>query len=83
MGDLLAFKGYVNASAPFNWGEYDYIWKSDRRYHDFQPSNDYNTSCQYPRLWEQNGYLVGNDITSKMHGCMESEFDQVCICLSK
>jgi alpha-1,3-glucan synthase len=77
MGDLIGFDGYVNASAPFNWDEYDYIWKTDRRYHDFQPGNTRNYSCQYPPIWDQDGYPIGEDIKEQMHGCRESEFDAV------
>ena len=77
MGDLIAFEGFVNASTPFNWDEHDYMWKSDRRYHDFQPDNSKNVSCQYPRLWGEDGYELGADITQYMHGCRMGEFDQV------
>ena len=82
MGDLLAFKGYVNTSAPFNWHEHDYIWKGERRYHDFQPGNTKNTSCEYPRMWGQNGYPMTKDITDQMDGCRDSEFDSVLYNLS-
>jgi hypothetical protein len=77
MGDLIAFDGYVNASTPFNWHEYDYIWKGDRRYHDFQPGNAKNQSCQYPRIWGQDGFPLTQDILDQMDGCRESEFDLV------
>lgn len=79
MGDLLAFKGYVNASAPFNFQEYDYVWKTDRRYHDFQPGGERNSSCDYPRMWGQDGFPLTKDITDQMNGCKASEFDHVGI----
>lgn len=79
MGDLVGFQGHLNQSAPFTWKEYDYVWKTDRRYHDFQPGNAENASCQYPRMYEENGLLIGNDITEEMDGCRESEFDQVLL----
>ncbi|KAL9004469.1 MAG: hypothetical protein Q9188_002722, partial [Gyalolechia gomerana] len=76
MGNLLSFEGYVNASASFSWHEHNFLWKGERRYHDFSPGNDWNASCEYPRLWGQDGYLVGPDITSQMKGCKSSEYDQ-------
>jgi len=77
MGDLIAFDGYVNATTPFSWQEYDYLWKTETRYHDFQPGNDRNASCQYPRIWGQDGFPLTHDILDQMHGCKDSEFDQV------
>ena len=77
MGDLIAFEGYVNASDPFNWHEYDYIWKGGRRYNDFQPGNNKNTTCEYPPMWGQDGYPLSSDILDQMDGCKDSEFDQV------
>lgn len=77
MGNLMAFdNGFTNTSVPFNWDEYDYLWKDpQRQYHDFVPSNERNLSCQYPRIWEQNGYLLPQDIVAQQHGCRASEFD--------
>ncbi|KKY18703.1 putative alpha-glucan [Phaeomoniella chlamydospora] len=76
MGDLLSFENYVNSSAPFTWNEYDVLWKSDRRYHDFSIKNDVNSSCEFPRMWEETGHPVGQDILSKQQaGCKESDFD--------
>jgi alpha-1,3-glucan synthase len=78
MGDLIAFDGSVNASAGFRWDEYDYVWKTiDRRYHDFHPGNERNKSCEYPRIWGQDGYLIGDDVKQYMDGCRDSEFDAV------
>lgn len=78
MANLLAPKEYLNASTPFNWNEYDYVWKDpNRRYHDFQPGNAHNASCEYPRMWGQNGFPLTKDITDQMNGCRDSEFDMV------
>ena len=78
MGNLLSFEGYVNSSTPFSWQEHNFIWKHhDRRYHDFAPGNDYNASCEYPRMWNQDGYPIGPEILSQQKGCKDSEYDQV------
>ena len=77
MGNLLAFGGHVNETTPFSYHEYDYVWKSGRRYHDFQPGDAVNHSCQYPRMWGQDGYPVPKDITDQMDSCRISEFDMV------
>lgn len=85
MGDLLAFKQYENASAPFDWQEYDYMWKSDRRYIDFLPSDAQNSSCQFPTFYGEDGSTLSN--ITDLTGCRASEFDQVRIkdlgCLSR
>lgn len=86
MGDLVAFKEYENASAPFDWQEYDYMWKGDRRYWDFEPSSEHNASCVYPPFWDENGYLEGTNVTANFDGCRASEFDQVrvsTVCLDE
>ncbi len=82
MGDLLAFDGSVNASAGFKWDEYDFVWKTDRRYHDFHPGNTRNSSCDYPAIWNQDGFPIGDNIKDHMHGCRDSEFDSVRLPLS-
>jgi alpha-1,3-glucan synthase len=76
MGDLIGFKGSLNETAAFQWDEYDFAWKSDRRYHDFQPGNTDNTSCVYPTMYNEEGSFLAN-ITDDFHHCKESEFDQV------
>lgn len=76
MGNLLAYgDGYTNTTAEFRFHEYDFLWKGEARYHDFEPGNDINSSCQYPRIWEQNGYLLPSNISDEFHGCRASEFD--------
>ncbi|KAG9244410.1 glycoside hydrolase family 13 protein [Calycina marina] len=70
MGDLMGFEGYLNDSTgtPFAYGEHDFIWKSERRYWDFHPSNDYNESCEYPDQWLAEGDPLGENITSLLYG---------------
>ncbi|KAF2759017.1 alpha-1,3-glucan synthase Ags2 [Pseudovirgaria hyperparasitica] len=78
MGDLFSFKGYENVSTPFSFNEYDVVYKSDRQYLDFSYKNEWNASCQYPRLWQADGYPMANAsvLDGISHGCMDSEFDQ-------
>jgi alpha-1,3-glucan synthase len=73
MGDLIGFKGHLNESTPFNWGEYDYVWKSERRYLDFEPGDGVNESCVYPRFWDDDGYPM-TSVYADENGCRESEF---------
>ncbi|KAL9107013.1 MAG: hypothetical protein Q9227_008049 [Pyrenula ochraceoflavens] len=78
MGDLLAFKPFMNASTPFNWDEYDVIWKGERQYLDFHTGNDHNPECKYPVFYEETGLPSGPNITQHLHdGCKDSDFDQV------
>lgn len=79
MGDLIGMQGYMNASTPFNWDEHDFLWKSDRRYWDFQPGDKKNASCKYPDIYNEDGYPVRSNVTEHYNGCRESEFDQVCL----
>lgn len=77
MGDLVSFKGYENTSTPFLLDEHVAEWRNPgRRYLDFDIGNEYNATCEYPRFWLETGYLVGEDVTSGMKGCYNSEFDQ-------
>lgn len=78
MTDLLGMAGQVNATqpAPFLWDEYDYAWKSDQRYHDFAPGNERNYSCEYPRLWGQDGYPLAQEYINDEKSCRVSDFDQ-------
>ena len=79
LGDLIGFQGWLNSTSltPFNFHEYEYVWKSERRYHDFEPGVAVNASCTYPRMWGQDGYPLAQDIEAELHGCRESEFDLV------
>ncbi|RAL64964.1 hypothetical protein DID88_001554 [Monilinia fructigena] len=77
MGDLIAFKGYENSSTPFKLTEHEVLWRNEnRQYLDFSFSDKYNKTCNYPRFWLDTGYPVKEDVTSKMKGCYDSEFDQ-------
>lgn len=84
MGDLLQWVGKENVTAPFRWDEYDVRYKSSRQYLDFSIGNNLNATCQYPRMWGENGYPLANtsqptqDIMEQ-HLCKDSEFDQVKI----
>ncbi len=81
MGNLIGFEGFLNATAPFRPAEHKAQWKSDRHYVDFSFGNTYNTTCEYPRFWNESGLRVlkGDDATfSQLNGCYDSEFDQVC-----
>ncbi|MCJ1398815.1 Cell wall alpha-1,3-glucan synthase ags1 [Xylographa trunciseda] len=76
MSDLIGFEGYLNASTPFLTSEHSVQWKTDRQYLDFAFGNDYNETCEYPRFYNETGYPVGEDVTSQLVGCFNSEFDQ-------
>ena len=75
MGDLIGFGGSLNQTTPFSFDEYDPVWKSGRRYHDFLPSAERDPDCKMPRMWAQNGLPLNHTITSQWHGCRDSEFD--------
>uniref|UniRef100_A0A093V713 alpha-1,3-glucan synthase n=1 Tax=Talaromyces marneffei PM1 TaxID=1077442 RepID=A0A093V713_TALMA len=76
MGDLIGFEGHLNNSALFNSHGYNYVWKTSRRYHDFQPGNEWLDDCEweYPRFWDDSGQGVIE--TNLTRGCQNSEFDQ-------
>ncbi|KAI0950602.1 hypothetical protein AcV7_009015 [Taiwanofungus camphoratus] len=80
MSDLVGFQGYVNASAPFSLSEYEGVWKKPlyvpwgfEEYADFAVDNTYNSSCQLPVFWNDDG---SQQNVSWSGGCYESEFDQ-------
>jgi alpha-1,3-glucan synthase len=87
MADLIGVDGYLNESAPFNPGEYDVVWKTDRNYSDFEFGNVRKDSCQYPRFWNESGERVLEEASqrpaqidenfTRLVGCYDSEFDQV------
>ncbi|KKY19706.1 putative alpha-glucan synthase ags2 [Phaeomoniella chlamydospora] len=76
MGNLLGFKGYFNTSTPFTVNEHHVQWVSSRRYLDFDFSNDYNETCDYPAFWKESGYPVSDSVNDRLTGCYNSEFDQ-------
>ena len=76
MADLIGFEGHRNSSTPFTIAEHRTLWKSDRRYFDFDLGNTYNDSCVYPRFWSDSGFPADPKVTGQMHGCYDSDFDQ-------
>ena len=76
MSDLIGFEGYLNTTTPFEVGEHRATWKNSRHYIDFHISNDYNDTCNYPRLYNETGLPVDTDVTSQLLGCYNSDFDQ-------
>lgn len=80
MGDLIGFKGFDNTSAPFSPTEYQVKLRSDRHYLDFDFGNTYNTTCHYPRFWDETGFPVtanSDPEFGQLKGCYDSEFGQV------
>ncbi|KAL4797044.1 hypothetical protein BDV19DRAFT_397901 [Aspergillus venezuelensis] len=76
MGDLIGFQGYLNETTPFSVKEHQVLWKSERRYVDFDIGNTYNETCNYPRFWNETGYPVSQDVRDELQGCYDSDFDQ-------
>ncbi|KAJ5493285.1 Cell wall alpha-1-3-glucan synthase ags1 [Penicillium diatomitis] len=76
MGDLIGFEGYLNSTTPFSVKEHKTEWKTSRRYVDFDIGNNYNTTCDYPRFWYENGYPVNATLIEGLVGCYDSDFDQ-------
>ncbi|KAJ5247743.1 alpha-1-3-glucan synthase [Penicillium chermesinum] len=76
LGDLIGFEGYLNTTTPFSVKEHPTTWKSDRRYVDFDIGNTYNSTCDYPRFWYENGFPVNESMTAGLVGCYDSDFDQ-------
>ncbi|KGO47515.1 Glycosyl transferase, family 1 [Penicillium expansum] len=76
MGDLIGFEGHLNTSTPFSEKEYKTLWKTERQYRDFHIGADYNTTCDYPRFWFEDGFPVNETETSALVGCFNSDFDQ-------
>lgn len=79
MGDFVGFKDHLNTSTPFSLTEYDAVWKLPtyvpwgiEEYPDFKFSNDYNSTCDYPTFWLDDGTTVESGAV----GCYNSEFDQ-------
>ncbi|GFZ48862.1 hypothetical protein JCM24511_06611 [Saitozyma sp. JCM 24511] len=75
MGDLLGFEGYLNQTTPFSFSEHNAIWKSSRRYWDFDLGED-AVDCQPPRFWDQDGRRIGDNVTAHLTRCRSSDFDQ-------
>ncbi|KAI9836233.1 MAG: hypothetical protein M1819_001570 [Sarea resinae] len=76
MGDLIGFEGYLNASTPYDPGEHNALWKTERHYHDFSFGNNELAKCEYPRFWDDDGHEVLKNGTEDLIGCRDSDFDQ-------
>lgn len=79
MSDLLGFEGYLNGTAPFKWDEHKAVWKSSRRYWDFDVSNDKLSDCDgdWPKFWAKDATMIGSNVTDNFKNCRKSEFDLV------
>ncbi|THG99779.1 hypothetical protein EW026_g2645 [Hermanssonia centrifuga] len=80
MADLVGFQGYLNTSAPFDLNEHNGVWKHPTyipwgfdEYKDFVIDNTWNTSCQLPPLWINDGTVEDPGWGG---GCKQSDFDQ-------
>ncbi|KAJ5589900.1 hypothetical protein N7450_003872 [Penicillium hetheringtonii] len=76
LSNLIGFKGHLNDSADFNPHEYEVQWVTDRKYADFQFSNEYNESCNFPKFWDETGYPITSGGPMDLEGCYNSDFDQ-------
>ncbi|KAJ5344880.1 hypothetical protein N7452_002884 [Penicillium brevicompactum] len=76
LSNLIGFQGHLNDSADFKASEYKVEWVTDRQYADFNFSNVYNESCNYPKFWEETGYPLTTQGVQDLHGCYDSDFDQ-------
>lgn len=53
------------------------IYKTDRHYLDFTFPTGYNKTCEnFPRLYYESGYEVGEEVYSMFEGCYDGDFDQ-------
>lgn len=79
MGDLIGFEGYLNISAPYVPAhEHEALWKTSRRYHDFDFGTVFNSTCMdFPRLFWDNGSEVQQSVYDTFGGCYDGDFDQV------
>ncbi|KAF4539253.1 Alpha-glucan synthase [Lasiodiplodia theobromae] len=75
MSDLIGFEGYLNGTAPFKWDEHNAVYKTGRRYWDFDVSNDQNDDCNVPKFWNKDATMVGSNVTDNFKTCKKSEFD--------
>jgi alpha-1,3-glucan synthase len=79
MADLIGFDGFLNSTTPFSPTEHKAQYKTDVHYPDFSFRNNYNSTCEYPRFWNESGYRVLKDSDptfAQLNGCFDSEFDQ-------
>lgn len=73
MSDLIGFEGFLNESTPFRTEEHRVLWKTSRRYLDFDIGNEYNETCDYPQFWYEDGTRID---PPGLKGCYNSDFDQ-------
>ncbi|KAK4686309.1 hypothetical protein P7C73_g3822, partial [Tremellales sp. Uapishka_1] len=76
---ITADVSYLNVTAPFDLNEHEVQWKLPpltpwgfESYPDFNFSNTYNESCEYPTFWLDDASIVDPQKT----GCYDSNFDQ-------
>lgn len=69
---------YLNVSAPFRLDEHELEWKLPPyapwgfdKYPDFNFTNTYNESCEYPTFWLDDGSIID----PQKKGCYDSNFD--------
>ncbi|ORY31635.1 putative alpha-glucan synthase [Naematelia encephala] len=79
MGDFIGFEGHLNTSTPFSLNEYTAEWKLPpmapwglNTYPDFNFTNVYNDTCEYPTFWLDDGTIIDPGKT----GCYASNYDQ-------
>lgn len=77
--DFLPITSHLNSSTPFSLDEYEAVWKYPPyapwgfdTYPDFEFNNVYNTSCEMPQFWLDDG----SQVEPPHKGCYASEFDQ-------
>lgn len=60
LGDLIGFENFLNVSTPLSFQEYNALWKTSRRYHDFSFNNTELDKCnvEYPRWWDDCEFLL-------------------------
>ncbi|EKG16141.1 Glycosyl transferase family 1 [Macrophomina phaseolina MS6] len=75
MSDLIGFDGYLNSTAPFKWDEHTAIYKTSRRYWDFDVTNEQTDDCDWPKFWSKDATMVGSNVTDNFKSCKKSEFD--------
>ncbi|GJJ12099.1 hypothetical protein Clacol_006340 [Clathrus columnatus] len=82
MADFIGFKGHLNESTPFSTNQYQTEWKLPEyapwgfeTYPDFMIDNVWNSSCQLPTFWNDDGTEI-DSATIPFSGCYTSEFDQ-------
>lgn len=74
LGDLIGFEGYLNVSAPLKYKEHNALWKTTRRYHDFDFNNAELEKCDYPRFWDDCELFNRDCIQSLTMGQMGSKW---------